>query len=61
MKPFTTLAAAVFAVVAIAHLARLILGWEVMIAGTVIPMWASILGLLIAVGLAAMLWLEARR
>lgn len=61
MKPFTTLAAAVFAMVAIAHLARLILGWEVMVAGTVIPMWASILGLVIAAVLAAMLWLEARR
>ena len=60
MKPFTTLAIAIFTIVAVVHLLRILLGWEVLIQGTVIPMWASYLGLIIAGGLAVMLWRESR-
>jgi len=59
-KPFTAIAAIVFAVVAGLHLLRLIWGWEVSIGGLHIPMWASIVALFIAAGLAVMLWHEAR-
>lgn len=59
MKPFTTLAIAIFTIVAVVHLLRIILGWEVTIQGTVVPMWASYLGLLIAAGLAFLLWRES--
>lgn len=59
-KPFTVLAAAIFAVVAAVHLLRLVYGWEVTVNRAVVPMWASILGLMIAGGLAVMLWLESR-
>ena len=60
MKPFTTIAVAVFAVVGVAHLLRLVAGWEVTVAGSVIPVWWSAPGFLIAGGLALMVWREAR-
>ena len=60
MKPFTTLAIAIFTIVAVVHLLRIILGWEVVVGGTVIPMWASYLGLIVAGGLAFLLWRESR-
>jgi hypothetical protein len=61
MKPFTTLAAALFAIMALAHLYRLVRGCEVVVSGTMIPIWVSVVGLIVAAGMAAMLWREARR
>ncbi len=61
MKPFTSIAIVIFSLVALMHLARLFLGWEVTVNGIMIPMWLSMLGLAIAAGLALMLWREARR
>jgi hypothetical protein len=61
MKPFTTIAIVIFALIAIIHLVRLILGWEITVNAVIIPMWVSVLGLIVAVGLAWMLWLENRR
>ncbi len=61
MKPFTTVAVVVFTLVACLHVLRILLGWEVVIGGAVIPVWASYLGLFIAGGLAAMLWRESRQ
>jgi hypothetical protein len=60
MKPFTTIAVAIFTIVAVVHLLRILMGWEVVIQGTVMPMWASYLGLLIAGGLAFLLWRESQ-
>ena len=60
MKPFTTIAVVIFAVIAIAHLLRLFEGWEVTVVGFVIPVWWSGLGLVIAGGLALMVWRESR-
>lgn len=59
MKPFTTIAVAIFALVALTHLCRIWQGWEIVVAGTVIPMWASYLGLVLAAGLSFMLWQES--
>lgn len=59
MKPFTTAAVGIFAIVALTHLCRIFTGWEITVAGTVIPMWASYLGALLAGGLAIMLWRES--
>ena len=61
MKPFTTIAAAIFAVVAFVHVLRLFLGWEVTVGGVAVPMWASVAGVVIAAGLAVMLLREARK
>lgn len=60
MKPFTSIAIAVFTIVAVLHGLRILMGWEVTIQGAVVPMWASYLGLLIAGGLAFLLWRESR-
>ncbi|HEX9686520.1 MAG TPA: hypothetical protein VGA25_11795 [Burkholderiales bacterium] len=60
-KPFTVVAAAIFALVALVHLLRLIYGWAVTIVGADVPTWTSVLGLLIAGVLAAGLWWESRR
>lgn len=61
MKPFTTIAITIFALVAALHVLRLIFGWEAVINGMVVPMWASVLAIIIAGGLAVMLWRESRR
>ncbi len=67
MKPFTTAAVVLFALVAALHLARIVLGWHVIIGdsvmavgGTSIPMWVSYLGAVIPAVLAVMLWRESR-
>ena len=61
MKPFTTIAVAFLAVIAVVHLFRLVANWEVVVAGFVIPVWFSLPALLIAGGLAVMVWREAHR
>ena len=60
MKPFITIAIVIFSLVAVLHVLRLIFGWQAVIDGLVIPMWASVVGFIIAGGLAIMLWLESR-
>ncbi len=59
MKPFTTIAVVAFSLMAIVHLLRLFLGWEVTVVGFVVPVWWSGVGLVIAGGLALMVWREA--
>ena len=61
MKPFTTIAVALFTLIALLHLLRLFTGWEVVVVGYVVPVWFSLPGLIIAGGLALMVWREARR
>jgi len=61
MKPFTVIAIVVFALVSILHLVRFLLGWEVIVNTVVIPMWLSLLGFVIAGGLAFMLWREMKQ
>lgn len=60
MKPFTRITAVVLAVVAIVHLLRLILGWDVYINNVGIDNWVSVVGVIVASGLAWGLWTEAR-
>jgi len=60
MKPFTVIAIVVFALVSLLHLLRYFLGWEVIINAVVIPMWVSVLGFVIAGGLAIMVWREMK-
>jgi len=50
-KTFDAVAGAIFAVVALAHLLRIVLGWSVVIGGWDVPMWVSWLGLIVAGGL----------
>lgn len=60
MKPFATVAVCIFTLVALTHLCRLWQGWDITIAGSAIPMWASIPGTIIPGALAYLLWHESR-
>jgi len=60
MKPFSAVAALVLALVAVLQLLRFILGWQVVVNGMSIPLWASAIAFLVAAGLALMVWREAR-
>ena len=60
MKPFTTIAIVIFSLVAVLHVLRLMFRWEVVINGLVMPMWVSVVGFIVAGGLAVMVWREAR-
>ncbi len=61
MKPFATIAIFIFSIVAILHLLRLLLGWKIVIEGAEISMWASVVGCVVAGGLALMLWRESKK
>ncbi len=61
VKPFTTIAIFIFGLVAFLHLLRLLLGWKIVIEGAEISMWASVVGGIVAGGLALMLWRESRK
>ncbi len=50
-KTFATIAAAIFALVALLHLLRLVMGWSVVIDSWTVPMWVSWVGLVVAGGL----------
>ena len=52
---------AVFAVVAVAHVVRLITGFEIVVGGVIVPVWVSFLGVLIAALLAVWVVVAARR
>ena len=60
MKPFTTIAVAVFACVALLQLVRFIEAWPVSINGFAVPVWASAVLFVVATVLCVMLWRENR-
>jgi hypothetical protein len=59
MKPYTILSAAVLLFIALGHLIRILFGWEVIINGLHIPLWASAIAIVFFAGLACMLWRES--
>ena len=61
MKPFATIAAVVFSIIAVVHLLRLFFHWEVTINGAIVPIWVSIPGFIITGVLAFMLLREAKK
>jgi hypothetical protein len=50
-KTFATIATVIFALVALMHLLRLVIGWSVIIDTWTVPMWVSWIGLVVAGGL----------
>jgi hypothetical protein len=60
MKPFTTIAAVLLGIVALAHLYRVIQPFEVVIGGWSVPQWVSAVALIITGGISIMLVREAR-
>ena len=59
-RPFTWIAAAIFALMALVHLYRLFTHFRIVVGSHEIPMWVSIVALVIAVLLSWMLCREAR-
>ena len=60
MKPFTLIAVIFLSLIALMQLVRILLGWVVTVNGIAIPVWASGIAIVIAGGIAAMLWRESR-
>jgi len=60
MKTGTLLAIAVFTVVALAHLYRLLTGTEVSVNGDIVPQWISVAGVLVPGLIAWLLWKEKK-
>jgi hypothetical protein len=59
MKPFATATVIILALVAIVHVVRLLAGWSVSVNGIDVPMWVSVIPVVVAGGLAAGLWRES--
>jgi len=59
MKPFTIATLVILILVALAHAVRLLFGVSIAVDGADISMWVSIIGLIVAAGLAFGLWREA--
>jgi hypothetical protein len=59
-KPVTKITAVLFMLGALIHRTRLLFGWNVMIAGMMVPFWVSLLVVPVAVLIAFMLMREAR-
>jgi hypothetical protein len=60
VRPFTWIASAIFALMALLHLYRLITHFQIILGSHTIPEWVSVVGLVIAAGLSWMLCREAR-
>jgi hypothetical protein len=60
MKPYTAISISVFTLVALSHLLRLIFGWAMTVQGVSIPMWVSVVGVVVPAGLAMMLYREMK-
>ena len=59
-KPFTWIAAALFALAAIVHIVRLVTHFQIVIGSHTIPMWCSYIGVVVPALLSWMLCREAR-
>lgn len=59
-RPFTWIASAFFALVALIHVYRLYSHFQVLVGSHVVPIWVSYLGVIIPAGLSWMLCREAR-
>lgn len=60
MKPGTTAAMILLACIAIIHAWRVAMEVPVTVGTTAIPLWASVVGMLIAGTLSVLLWRESR-
>jgi hypothetical protein len=60
MKTGTLLAIILFVLVAVAHLIRLIDRTDIMVGTMVLPLWASVLGVVVPGLIAWLLWKESK-
>ena len=61
MKPATLIAAAFLALIALAHVLRILLHVAVVAGGVAVPMWLSAPAALLTGTLAVLVWRESRR
>jgi len=59
MKPGSFLAIVLLALVALAHVLRLIMGVEAVVGGMAVPMWVSGIGVAVPTLVAGLLWRES--
>ena len=48
MRTFCTLAAAIFALIAVLQLIRIVMGWSITFNGVAVPFWASWVAVIVA-------------
>lgn len=60
MKPAASLAAILLGLMALLHLIRLVARTDIVVGGVAVPVWASLIGVLLPGGLALALWREGR-
>ena len=60
MKPATTIGVFLLALIAFGHLLRVLLGFGLVIGDTVIPMWPSVLVILVFGAVSVMIWWESK-
>ena len=60
MKPGSSLAILLLALVALAHVLRLVFGVTAVVGGLAVPMWVSGVGIAVPTFVAGLLWREAR-
>ena len=61
MKPATTIGVFFLTLIAFGHLLRVLFGWGVSIHGTAIPMWPSVVVLLVFGALSVLIYRECRQ
>ena len=61
MRAATLAATILLALVAVAHVVRLVLGIEVTVGGNAVPQWVSGVGILVPGAIAVGLWRDATR
>jgi hypothetical protein len=61
MKPATTLGVFFLALIAFGHLLRVLLGWGLVIGDAVIPMWPSVLVILVFGAVSVMICRESKQ
>ncbi|MBU0483411.1 MAG: hypothetical protein KKB30_02720 [Proteobacteria bacterium] len=61
MKPVPLIVVLFLVLIAVMHLLRLIFQVEVIVAGTVLPMWMSLIGGMFTALLAVLLWRENKK
>jgi len=61
MKPATTLGVFFLALIAFGHLLRVLIGWNLIIVDTVIPMWPSVVVIVVFGTLSVMICRESKQ
>lgn len=60
MKTGSLMATVLLTLIAAAHVVRVVFGVDIVVGGTVVPMWPSVVGTLVTGGVAFLLWRERR-